>query len=321
MDNKTYRFDIAFSYDSFDFNFVNQVYQELTKTSNLKIFEYTKYLSEIHGKDGGEYYYDIFNSQSKKVVIFYRQGWSKLGMTIYENRGIRDRELIEGDSFYIMHPMYGNFPLPTGYSKLKIYINNPEAEVKIASEEILKWYGNPDYIKKNESVVDKIINFENDKRTLGERYKELYSTNSDGVKYANKTYEDLIFDFEKKIKQINNDVVIQYKDDYYNMLQKTFYAIYKNIKVQFIWNQEVLNSLTEAKLHFFIQKRANAKSPFWTNYENVHYETFKFIFNPKKSGNENFGWIQEKISRIFYSNEELIELTLQKILELLKNSK
>jgi hypothetical protein len=87
------RYDVAISFLSQDEPLALKLHGQLSE--NLSVFVYSKKQEELAGTDGLESFRLAFLSQSRLVVVLYRDGWGKTKWTAVEDLAIRDR-LFEG---------------------------------------------------------------------------------------------------------------------------------------------------------------------------------------------------------------------------------
>jgi len=82
-------YDVAMSLLSGDEPLAVRIHNELTE--NLHVFVYSKRQEELAGTDGLESFRKAFLSESRLVVVLYRDGWGKTKWTAVEELAIKDR--------------------------------------------------------------------------------------------------------------------------------------------------------------------------------------------------------------------------------------
>lgn len=87
------RYDVAISFLSQDEPLALKLHEQLS--DSLSVFVCSKKQEELAGTDGLESFRLAFFSQSRLVVVLYREGWGKTKWTGIEDLSIRDR-LFEG---------------------------------------------------------------------------------------------------------------------------------------------------------------------------------------------------------------------------------
>src|ERR1022692_3290790 len=114
------RYDVAISFLSQDEPLALKLHEELSK--NLSVFVYSKRQEELAGTDGLESFRQAFRSQSRLVVVLYRDGWGKTPWTGIEELAIRER-MFEGgwkSLLFVMMDQRGTYPpwLPETHIRL-----------------------------------------------------------------------------------------------------------------------------------------------------------------------------------------------------------
>src|ERR1700686_4479515 len=87
MQEPTY--DVAISFLSQDEPLALKLYEQLSE--NLSVFVYSKRQEQVAGTDGLETFRQVFISQSRLVVVLYRNGWGQTPWTGVEELAIKDR--------------------------------------------------------------------------------------------------------------------------------------------------------------------------------------------------------------------------------------
>jgi hypothetical protein len=88
------RYDVAISFLSRDEPLAVKLHNELREY--LQVFVYSKRQEELAGTDGLESFRKTFLSDSKLVVVLYRNGWGKTRWTAIEETAIKER-VFNGD--------------------------------------------------------------------------------------------------------------------------------------------------------------------------------------------------------------------------------
>src|SRR3977135_1846030 len=82
-------YDVAVSFLSADEALAVKLDQDLSET--LSVFVYSKRQEELAGTDGLESFRQTFLSQSRLIVVLYRDGWGKTRWTSVEELAIKER--------------------------------------------------------------------------------------------------------------------------------------------------------------------------------------------------------------------------------------
>ena len=82
-------YDVAVSFLSQDEALAVKLHEDLSET--LSVFVYSKRQEELAGTDGLESFRQTFLSQSRLIVVLYRDGWGKTRWTSVEELAIKER--------------------------------------------------------------------------------------------------------------------------------------------------------------------------------------------------------------------------------------
>ena len=115
-----YLYDVAISFLSGDEPLALNLHEQLSET--FSVFMYPKKQEELAGTDGLESFRQAFFSQSRLVVILYRNGWGKTRWTAVEELAIKER-MFEGgwrSLLFVMLDQQSTYPawLPETHVRL-----------------------------------------------------------------------------------------------------------------------------------------------------------------------------------------------------------
>lgn len=114
-----YKYDVAFSFLARDESLalqINDLVQE-----RLSTFIYTDRQQEIAGTDGEKTFNEVFGTQARIVVVFYREEWGTTPWTRIEETAIRNRAYEEGYDFVLFIPMESKQNVPIWLPKTQIW--------------------------------------------------------------------------------------------------------------------------------------------------------------------------------------------------------
>src|SRR4051794_39241639 len=103
-------YDIAISFLHRDESLALQLFNRLAET--FHVFVYSKRQESLAGTDGLETFRRTFRSDSRLVVVLYRDGWGKTPWTRVEEQAIQDRFLKEGWNWLLFATLDANSTLP-----------------------------------------------------------------------------------------------------------------------------------------------------------------------------------------------------------------
>lgn len=82
-------YDIAFSFLDQDRDLVRQI--EARLDGRLKTFIFPDHQEKLAGTDGQDSFRRVFDEEARTVVVMFREGWGKGGMTGIEMLALKDR--------------------------------------------------------------------------------------------------------------------------------------------------------------------------------------------------------------------------------------
>jgi len=129
---KEYKYDAAFSFLQEDENIVTELDKLLR--DRISTFFFPTKQKELSGKDGIEEFSRVFQSDSRLVVVFFRNNWGETKWTRIEETAIKDRGFEEGFDFCVFIVLdKTTVKLPSYYPKSRIWIDIEQYGVKGAA--------------------------------------------------------------------------------------------------------------------------------------------------------------------------------------------
>jgi hypothetical protein len=110
-DEPKYLYDVAISFLSGDEPLALNLHEQLSE--NLSVFTYSERQKELAGTDGLESFRQAFFSQSRLVVVLYRNRWGKTRWTAVEELAIKER-MFEGgwrSLLFVMLDQQSTYPV------------------------------------------------------------------------------------------------------------------------------------------------------------------------------------------------------------------
>jgi hypothetical protein len=115
-----YLYDVAISFLSGDEPLALKLYEQLSE--NLSVFVYSKKQEHLAGTDGLDSFRQAFFSQSRLVVVLYRDGWGQTRWTALEELAIKERMFNGGwkSLLFVMLDQQSTYPawLPETHIRL-----------------------------------------------------------------------------------------------------------------------------------------------------------------------------------------------------------
>ena len=118
--DKTMRYDVAFSFLKEDEELATQLNDLLQ--DRVSTFLYSRRQGELAGTDGEKMFNQVFGSESRIVVVLFREGWGGTPWTRIEETAIRNRAFDEGYDFTLFIPLDRPPVTPPWLPKTRIWI-------------------------------------------------------------------------------------------------------------------------------------------------------------------------------------------------------
>jgi hypothetical protein len=191
-------YDVAISFLSGDEPLAIKIYNDLRES--LRVFVYSKRQEELAGTDGLESFRKIFFSDSRLVVVLYREGWGKTKWTAVEELAIKDRMFGGGwDALlFVMLDEKSTHPtwLPTTHIRLSYahYRDALTGAIKMRAQELGS-------ALKVETAIEKGIRVQSNELVWAERDRLLTNNGMDAVK---KEYSALCQQLDEKIAALQS---------------------------------------------------------------------------------------------------------------------
>lgn len=120
MSEQQYEYDLAVSFLSADEPLAVTIHSRLSE--QMKVFVYSKRQEELGGTDGLVSLREAFYSQSRLVIVLYRDGWGKTRWTGVEERAIKEKLLDKGADWLLFVTLDESAP-PAWVPQFKIRFN------------------------------------------------------------------------------------------------------------------------------------------------------------------------------------------------------
>jgi len=305
MSENNFKYDVAISVLESDLSFAKKIMKRLNK--DITYFLYSERQDDLVGKDGDTFFHNVFEKESRIVVVLYRDKWGKTKWTSIEESSIKNRSYNEGQEFLIFVPLDDSKNLPIWLWKTIIWYDikrfGIDGLVAIIEQKV----------KERGKILPVETLEEKSKRISDERKRKIEIKNLlngfDGkaVKLAKKEYEYLISKIESMVSNLNNP-----ENSYKFNIEKEYDGIIIKVSKYILcfvgWGFSG-NSLTDTKLEINIKEKK-----FKDIRINVEYQTIakdELVFNIDT--NFNNGW-SNKNNNKFNTSDNLADFWLNKLL-------
>jgi hypothetical protein len=94
LEEKVYKFDVAFSFPSKDEGLATRINDLLQ--DRIETFLYSRQQEKLAGTDGEKTFSEVFGKEARVVVVLFRNGWGQTRWTRIEETAIRGRAYERG---------------------------------------------------------------------------------------------------------------------------------------------------------------------------------------------------------------------------------
>ncbi len=293
MKNTNYKYDVAFAFLEKDEPLAIQI-NDLIKDT-LSTFLYSKKLEDLSNTKPEKTFIDVFERQSRIIVVLFSYKWGTTPWTAIEEKAIRNRASVEGFDFLLCIPLDNPPETPKYLPQTRIWSGLSKLGVKgaaIAIEELvlsLKGGSKPE-LKTNTKTQIKIKpQFE----VESSKFLESVSGLEIAALELKKLFLALETEKNKFQKSDKNFPIIYNKSDRKCTVQ------YGEFSIMFYSQIEKSNLRMDLPLYFELQKHDTS-----SNTLNI-LAVEEYHFEVKKVG--VYGWIKDADNDLFISSKKLAE--------------
>lgn len=300
MRYSNYKYDVAFAFLEKDEPLANQI-NDLIK-DKLNTFLYSKKLEELSNTKLEKTFIDVFERQSRNVVILFSNKWGTTPWTAIEEKAIRNRASLEGFDFLVCIPLDNPPETPKYLPQTRIWTGLSKLGVKgaaIAIEALvlsLKGGSKPE-LKTNTKTEIKI---EPQFEVESSKFLESVSGLEIAALELKKLFIAIETERNKFQKSDKNFPIIYNKSDRKCTVQ------YGEFSIMFYSQIEKSNMLVDLPLYFELQKHDST-----SNTLNI-LAVEEYHFEVKKVG--EYGWIKDADNDLFISSKKLAEDSINLLL-------
>lgn len=277
--------------------------------SKFKTFIYFENKTEVAAQNGLYIFYNIFNNESRIVVILYSDKWGKTDWTNKEEIAIQERIVKNNWDFLIFVKLDKKIITPKWYPNPNIYVNFEDYGISgVASviENKLRELGGK---IKNETIEEKAQRISEERSNII-KIKQTLDKEYLGIGMANEEVKILFGLVKKKIinlSKVAEDLFFKttLDENFYIQLQIQYYIL--NIR----WYPSSINFLEGSHLDFNLKKRNIKKYPFDNHFDDITTISYLFDINPSWIN----GWKEDRGKDKFFATEQLLDYWIKIILE------
>jgi len=271
MSDSKFKYDIAYSFLAEDEAIAVAIDKHFKDDYNT--FLYSKKQEELVGTDGEKTFNQVFNKESKIVVILYREKWGKTPWTRIEMTAIRNRALNEGYDFAILIPLDEPPVIPDWYPKFNIWFDFKRFDIAGAASIIKAKLDNSQITSSFLSAVNIAENI--DKEIAFFKDRSVYLASSEARLQAIDLFKVLIANINTTIEQINKQkyLKIQFKETSGIEIE----LIRHPYSLRVVTRIPYSNSLSDSHLFVRLYQGAKIQSKQNYNFDTIDCETLTFI--------------------------------------------
>ncbi|MHB8335786.1 MAG: hypothetical protein ACYDEE_00015 [Ignavibacteriaceae bacterium] len=296
---ENYKYEVAFSFCKEDESFASHLNDLLN--DRYSTFIYYEKQKELAGKDGEVEFKKVFRSESRVVVVLYKEKWGKTPWTRMEEDAIRERAYDNGYNFTLFIPIDNNLKMPEWLPRQRLWYGFERYGLNGAASVIESKIQENDGIIKEESAEEKAKRLQ--RKILFESQKRQFLFSPNGFETALKEKTSLFLTIEDIAnKSTNKEIgllfIVHKSDNWCNCFNNDF-------SIQIKWNQVYRNSLSESSLKVELTKPTrNPDNP-------IIYSKHEFIFDINEAN--TYGWLSK--DKIFHSTESLANFLFKMLLD------
>jgi hypothetical protein len=295
-----FKYEVAFSFCLEDEQKVNAINDFLS--DRYSTFVYSKKQEELVGFDGVDKFSDVFATQSRLVVVFYRKKYGSTFWTKIEETSIKNRAMkVEDWDFTIYIPIEKNKIVPKYLPDTRIWFDydkyGPEGAALIIEKRITDLGGK----KKVELPIDKAKRL---KKKI--EYENKLNDYISGPKY----FEDGTKEYERLkvlVKVRFQTAIAQFDPDHFKTVEEFRIIAYRfrNLQIELVWlrgfKSDTDRPIIKVNLVEFV-----IKDSFYDTYEPRILKEYTYTFY-KNTLWEDVWKEEQKKSLNYYKSEVLAD--------------
>jgi hypothetical protein len=200
MESSSYKYDVAFTFLDRDEPIARQLSDSFE--GRLSTFVFSERQAELGGKDGVDTLCRVFKTESRIVVILYREGWGQTPWTGIEEDAIKDRRLKVGHDFILVVRLSGSHPTPEWFPEARIWLDLERFGMKVVAgiieHRVRERGGEP----KEETASGRAARLRRDKETSEAR--ERFLNSEEGVEAAKQEAIQVVAEIQRLSLEISN---------------------------------------------------------------------------------------------------------------------
>jgi len=305
MNRKDYQYDVAFSFLREDEDLAMQINDFIQ--DRVSTFIYSRQQDKLVGKDGGETFSDVFEKESRIVVVLYRESWGETGWTRIEATGIRNRAFVEGFDFAIFIPLDKPPLTPRWLPKTQIWMDLGRWGVQSVASFIEKRVSETGGSPREETVEDRIARI--NREITEHKKRQNFLGSIDGVQIAEQEVKTIFLEIERLANLSPDKTGITFSFKYENT-QCIIIGSF-GLAVSLRWERPYGDTLLESHLYLNLYQpvsryKRGAQTP---------NELDEIIFNFDITSQREGIWHKAEASEKNFSTRQLAQFSIMVLLD------
>lgn len=316
MPDNQFKRDVAISFLNEDEPIALDLHNRLSL--NFNVFLYSKKQEEIAGSDGTETFRKAFRSDSRLVVVLYRDGWGNTPWTRIEEMAITDRFLKEGWNWllFIMLDSKSTPPPWLPETRIRLHLEDYGIEQAVGAIKVrLQEIGSQiqkETAKKRAKQIEGQVAFRAEKERLFSSIEGVKGFENE-FNIISQEISRIVDDISKEIKGIN----IQCWSESYHCV-----ATSGSVSIAVNWRPRYANDLHHSPLRI-IEFNGRLLLPqergrFMPAFEPKKLSTYEF--DPDITSVMKWCWRAKFHDKKYFSSSELADFSLKVLLNLIDRS-
>lgn len=316
MPDKQYKHDVAISFLNQDEPIALDLHSRLSL--NFNVFVYSKKQEELAGSDGIETFRKAFRSESRMVVVLYRDGWGETPWTRIEEGAITDRFLKEGWNWLLFIMLDSKSTPPPWLPETRIRLNLEDysieqavGAIKVRLQEIGSKIQKETAIKRAKKIEGQVA-FRAEKERL--------FTSIEGVKAFENEFNIIRQEISRTVDEISKDI----KGINIQCGSESNHCVITSgsVSIAVNWRPRYANDLHDSPLKIIeFNGRLllpNERGRFMAAFDPKELSSYEF--EPDMTSDMKWCWRAKFNDRRYFSSSELADFSLKVLLDLIDRS-
>ncbi len=307
-----FKYEVAFSFLQQDEAIAYDINDRIQ--DRLSTFIYSKKQEELGGTDGEKKFNNVFYSESRIVVVLYRDKWGETSWTRIEELAIKNRAFDKGWDFLLLLNLENKSTLPSWIPKSYIWLNfqryKVEGAIAVIEHKVLEIGGQT----RHETIAERAERLK--RKRIAEKERGTFLNSQESVTAANEEMISLINKFKKASQYIKDPstnlilsssertvVPLMYQIGYYG-----YYLCFNNCKE---FSIGILNGIYTlvGELRVLLYEKIQI-NPFETGEKIIEISYLRFDRDLIGTN----GWSDNKTGQDFISTDELLDKWIKKFI-------